>query len=70
MIDLNELFAKRAKYENEIVELDNKKVFVSAKIAVVDEFIADEQAKCIEQPETVAEEENTEEETLVDQDEE
>ena len=41
MISLQELLGKKVKYENE-------KLFIEAKIAVVDEMIADENAKCVE----------------------
>lgn len=57
MIGINELLAKKAKYENE-------KIFLDAKIAVVDEFIAEEEAKCVEQVEEVAEENLCDEETI------
>jgi hypothetical protein len=49
MIGLAELLAKKAQYEHE-------KLFVEAKISVVDEMIAEERAKTAEEPITETEE--------------
>ena len=54
MIGLAELLAKKAQYEHE-------KLFVEAKISVVDEMIAEERAKTAEEP--IAETEEVVEET-------
>lgn len=54
---LNELYGYKARYEQE-------RLFIDAKISVIDDMIADQKAKCIEQriadpieyPESVVEE--------------
>ena len=56
MIGLNELIAKKAEFEE-------AKAWLEAKIAVVDEFIAEEKAKCAEEP-TI---EEATEETVVEE---
>ena len=48
---LKELYGYKARYENELL-------FAQAKIAVVDEMIADEKAKCCVQTEEATEENN------------
>ena len=58
MDKLNELYAYKAKYEKE-------KLFAEAKISVVEDMIANEEAKSIAIEEEVAYESSPEEETAI-----